>query len=66
MMFSDTGILTKDDSVSESPSDGQNRKSSGNIPNWLDLPDPKGFKPKKRYRTVWISDVHLGTSGCNA
>ncbi len=23
-------------------------------------------KPKLRFRTVWISDTHLGTSGCNA
>ena len=22
--------------------------------------------PRQRYRTVWISDVHLGTRGCNA
>lgn len=37
-----------------------------NPPPWLDLPDPKGFRPKRKYRTVWISDVHLGTRGCNA
>lgn len=36
------------------------------IPGWLGLPDPKSFRPKRRYRTVWISDVHLGTRGCNA
>jgi len=36
------------------------------LPEWLDHPEPKGFKPKLRYRTVWISDIHLGTSGCNA
>jgi UDP-2,3-diacylglucosamine pyrophosphatase LpxH len=36
------------------------------IPGWLGLPDPKGFRPKRRYRTVWISDLHLGTRGCNA
>ncbi|WP_419956768.1 UDP-2,3-diacylglucosamine diphosphatase [Novosphingobium kalidii] len=40
--------------------------ASGNIPDWLDLPDPKSFRPKRKYRTVWISDVHLGTRGCNA
>jgi len=39
---------------------------TGKIPDWLALPDPKGFRPKKRYRTVWISDIHLGTRGCNA
>jgi UDP-2,3-diacylglucosamine pyrophosphatase LpxH len=36
------------------------------LPDWLDLPEPRGFKPKRRYRTVWISDIHLGTRGCNA
>lgn len=40
--------------------------SGTRIPDWLGLPDPKGFRPKRRYRTVWISDVHLGTRGCNA
>ena len=33
---------------------------------WLNLPEPKGFRPKQHYRTVWISDIHLGTRGCNA
>jgi len=44
------------------------KTSPGNSgpPPWLDLPDPKGFRPKRKYRTVWISDVHLGTRGCNA
>ena len=36
------------------------------LPDWLRHPEPHGFRPKRRYRTVWISDVHLGTSGCNA
>src|SRR5687768_10309227 len=36
------------------------------LPPWLSHPDPKGFRPKQRYRTVWISDVHLGTRGCSA
>jgi UDP-2,3-diacylglucosamine pyrophosphatase LpxH len=35
-------------------------------PNWLDLPEPRSFRPPTRYRTVWISDIHLGTRGCNA
>lgn len=39
---------------------------TGGIPGWLDLPDPKPFRPKRKFRTVWISDVHLGTRGCNA
>lgn len=41
-------------------------RAKGNIPGWLALPDPKGFQLKRKYRTVWISDVHLGTRGCNA
>ncbi|MDE2404471.1 MAG: UDP-2,3-diacylglucosamine diphosphatase [Sphingomonadales bacterium] len=36
------------------------------IPAWLNLPEPRGFRPKQRHRTVWISDIHLGTRGCNA
>jgi UDP-2,3-diacylglucosamine pyrophosphatase LpxH len=38
----------------------------GRLPDWLDHPEPRGFRPKRRYRTVWISDIHLGTRGCNA
>jgi len=38
----------------------------GRIPAWLNLPDPRSFRPKRRYRSVWISDVHLGTRGCKA
>jgi UDP-2,3-diacylglucosamine pyrophosphatase LpxH len=26
----------------------------------------QGVPPQAKYRTVWISDVHLGTRGCNA
>ena len=37
-----------------------------NYPAWLDMPDPKGFRPKHRYRSVWISDIHLGTRGGTA
>ncbi|MBU6268448.1 MAG: UDP-2,3-diacylglucosamine diphosphatase [Sphingomonadales bacterium] len=36
------------------------------IPAWLNLPEPRGFRPKQKHRTVWISDIHLGTRGCNA
>ncbi len=35
-------------------------------PSWLNLPEPKNFQPKRQFRTIWISDIHLGTSGCNA
>ncbi|MBC2778276.1 UDP-2,3-diacylglucosamine diphosphatase [Parasphingopyxis sp. GrpM-11] len=27
-------------------------------------PEPK--RERRRYRTIWISDIHLGTKGCNA
>ncbi len=36
------------------------------VPAWLNHPEPRSFRPKRRYRTVWISDIHLGTAGCNA
>ncbi|MXP10880.1 UDP-2,3-diacylglucosamine diphosphatase [Pseudoblastomonas halimionae] len=28
-------------------------------------PEPKGIE-RRQFRTIWISDVHLGTKGCNA
>ncbi len=40
--------------------------SNSSLPEWLDLPEPRSFRPARKYRTVWISDVHLGTRGCNA
>jgi UDP-2,3-diacylglucosamine pyrophosphatase LpxH len=48
------------------PNQTNTRSATPNYPAWLDLPDPKGFRPKHRYRAVWISDIHLGTRGCNA
>ena len=37
------------------------------LPDWLRHPEPRDRgQPRLRFRTVWISDVHLGTSGCNA
>ena len=33
---------------------------------WGSDDDDSGPKRKLRFRTVWISDTHLGTSGCNA
>lgn len=41
-------------------------EAGGKAPDWLDLPEPKSFRPKLKFRTVWISDIHLGTPGCNA
>jgi UDP-2,3-diacylglucosamine pyrophosphatase LpxH len=57
MLLNDTGLLTTANRMTQ---------VIGDIPAWLDLPDPKPFRPKRKYRTVWISDVHLGTRGCNA
>lgn len=37
------------------------------MPDWIE--DPIHFEPHRprlSFRTVWISDTHLGTSGCNA
>ncbi|KUR79874.1 UDP-2,3-diacylglucosamine diphosphatase [Novosphingobium sp. Fuku2-ISO-50] len=42
------------------------RDLATSIPAWLELPEPRGFRPKRKVRTVWISDLHLGTRGCNA
>lgn len=40
---------------------------SGQLPQWLR--EPLHFEPHRRrltFRTIWISDTHLGTPGCNA
>lgn len=37
-----------------------------NGPEWFNTPEPRSFAPKLKFRTIWISDIHLGTSGCNA
>jgi UDP-2,3-diacylglucosamine pyrophosphatase LpxH len=29
------------------------------------IPEPDGHE-RRRFRTIWISDIHLGTKGCNA
>ncbi|MFN5759365.1 MAG: UDP-2,3-diacylglucosamine diphosphatase [Sphingomonadaceae bacterium] len=38
----------------------------GFVPSWFHEPEPRSFTPKQRFRTIWISDIHLGTAGCNA
>lgn len=35
-------------------------------PSWFVDSEPRSYVPKQRFRTVWISDIHLGTAGCNA
>lgn len=42
------------------------RNMTKHLPDWLNLPEPRGFRPKRKFRSVWISDIHLGTRGCNA
>jgi UDP-2,3-diacylglucosamine pyrophosphatase LpxH len=36
------------------------------MPAWLDAPEDDLPRQRLRFRTVFISDTHLGTSGCNA
>ena len=37
------------------------------LPPWLSDDEPRADrKPRLKFRTVWISDIHLGTAGCNA
>jgi UDP-2,3-diacylglucosamine pyrophosphatase LpxH len=40
--------------------------SSLPTPPWLDEPDEETPRRRLRFRTIFISDTHLGTSGCNA
>ncbi len=35
-------------------------------PAWFAEPEPRSFHKKQSFRTIWISDIHLGTAGCNA
>lgn len=39
------------------------------LPAWLAAEGDDSSRPERtrtRYRTIWISDIHLGTAGCNA
>jgi len=58
--------MTDIGSLLEMPGEGGGTKAGTRIPDWLNVPEPKSFRPKLKYRTVWISDIHLGTPGCNA
>jgi UDP-2,3-diacylglucosamine pyrophosphatase LpxH len=46
------------------------KRSSPRVPGWLLEPEheaeTKAPRQRTKYRTVWISDIHLGTPGCNA
>jgi UDP-2,3-diacylglucosamine pyrophosphatase LpxH len=35
-------------------------------PAWMDAPDEESPRQRLRFRTIFISDTHLGTAGCNA
>jgi len=42
---------------------------SPQLPKWIDEPDEGeavSKRPRLKLRTIWISDIHLGTQGCNA
>lgn len=49
------------------PSPLPDRDLGGFLPDWVSEEDPQA-DPARRFtaRTVWISDIHLGTPGCNA
>jgi len=37
------------------------------LPDWFHEDDPKpAHRQRMPFRTIWISDIHLGTPGCNA
>ena len=40
--------------------------SQTKLPDWFHEPEPTERRHKLKFRTIWISDIHLGTSGCNA
>ena len=44
-------------------------KGERKLPDWIDENDKRDLHPHKQrtpFRTIWISDTHLGTAGCNA
>ncbi len=62
-LLDEQSLLDDQGLINPRPDQGQNLP---NLPEWLNLPEPRSFRPKSKYRTVWISDIHLGTRGCNA
>jgi len=55
------------DIVARKPGGGARPGKADALAAWLAEPEPRPSKRNRlRYRTVWISDVHLGTPGCNA
>ena len=55
--------------VARTGSESRRRERPPVLPAWLTMPEGDGDEPptqRTRYRTIFISDVHLGTAGCNA
>lgn len=51
------------DAITRLPFDSDIAAFSGSRPS---IPEPTGDDARRRFRTIWISDVHLGTPGCAA
>ena len=51
------------DSITRLPFDAEIHEFSTTSPT---IPEPEGDGKRRRFRTIWISDVHLGTRGCAA
>jgi len=51
------------DSITRLPFDSELHEFSASSPT---VPEPDGDKSRRKFRTIWISDVHLGTRGCAA
>lgn len=59
------------DSLLGDISDPLSGNNTGNVSDFpLNIPTPVIKEPvsseRRKYRTIWISDIHLGTKGCNA
>lgn len=56
----------RSESISPSPLARAAVEWDRQLPAWFHDPEPAGPREHRHYRTIWISDIHLGTSGCNA
>lgn len=60
-----TDTVSSDNNTIEAPRVEQD-SNKPKLPTWFDKPEPRSFQPKMKLRTVWVSDIHLGTAGCQA
>lgn len=60
-----TDTVFSDNNTIEAPRVEQD-SDKPKLPTWFDKPEPRSFQPKMKLRTVWVSDIHLGTAGCQA